>query len=283
MNKENETKKINAKRVTLKELDQLMPLGITNNDGSYAKSFEIKRWRMKEEREIGEQKELHKNASIGQYVGIVLSTMCTSIGNINFESLKKAEKNVHISQMFVGDVFYIYTWLRRNSIGNELQISVKCPNCSNKFKVDANLDTIEVDTCEKLEDACWNYKLIDPFEIRGKLVTELLMGPPRWMALENLKGTNTANTGAVKAGLILGSIQGIVDWKDENGKPKQIALTVNELDEMCKKDIEKITHEMDENAIGPNMSVEGDCPRCRSDYHMPIDWSYDNFFDISGR
>jgi hypothetical protein len=283
VDKENKTNEINAKRVTLKELGQLMPLGMANNDGNYIKSFEIKRWRMKEEREIGEQKELYKDASIGQYVGIVLSTMCTNIGNINFESLKKAEKNVHISQMFVGDVFYIYTWLRRHSIGNELQLSIKCPNCSNKFKVDANLDTIEVDVCEKLEDACWNHKLEEPFEIRGRLVAELLMGPPKWFSLENLKGTNTANTGAVKAGLILGSIQGIVDWKDENGEPKQIALTVNELDEMGKKDIEKITHGMDRNAIGPNMSVEGECPRCRSDYRMPIDWSYDNFFDISGR
>lgn len=282
MNKENETNKTNIKRVTLKELDQLMPLGIANNDGSYTKSFEVKRWRMKEEREIGEQKESHRDASVGQYVGIVLSTMCKSIGNINFEALKKAEKNVHISQMFVGDVFYIYVWLRKNSIGSELQLSVKCPNCSNKFKVDANLDTVEVDVCDKLEDACWNYKLEEPFEIRGRLVTELLMGPPRWLSLENLKGIGT-NTGAAKAGLILGSISGIADWLGEDGKPKQVALTVNELDEMGKKDIEKITNLMDKNAIGPNMSVEGDCPRCRSDYKMPIDWSYDNFFDISGR
>lgn len=284
MTQENvESKKSKIKTVTLKELGQVMPLGILDGNGNFSKSFDIKRWRMKEERELGEQKELNKDQTIGQFVGIVLSTMCNSIGNLNFETMKRAEKQVHISQMFVGDVFYVYTWLRRKSVGSKLSLNIKCPNCSNKFQLDANMDTLDVNICDTLDDACWDYKLQEPFEIRGRLVTELIMGPPRWTALDSLKGIGSLNTGGAKAGLILGSINAIKDWKDESGNPMQVALTINELDEMGKVDIETLTSQMDKNAIGPNMSVEGVCNRCRSDYHMVIDWSYDNFFDISGQ
>jgi hypothetical protein len=278
---ENTEKKI--KRIPLKDLGMTMPLGILTSDGNYAKSFGIKRWRMKEERELGELRDQNRDASVGQFVATVLSAMCTNVGNHDFEKLKPAEKMVHLSQMFVGDVFYLYTWLRLKSLGPQLKLDIKCPNCSNKFKFSADLNTVEVDTCDRLEDAYWDYKLEEPFEIRNKEVTEFRMGPPRWITLENMKGIGGLNTGAAKAGMILGSIVGIKNWKDAKGEPTPVALAVSELDDMAKVDIEGITSMMDENAIGPNMAIEGECPRCRSNYVMPIDWSYDHFFGASSR
>ncbi len=277
---ENKTEK-SIKKITLEQLGMVMPIGIATPDGSYSKSFSMKRWRMKEERELGELRDQNRDSSVGQFVASVLSFMCTSIGTNDFDKMKSTEKIVHISQMYVGDVFYIYTWLRIKSLGSQLKLDIKCPNCSNKFKFTADLNTVEVDVCEKAEDAFWDYKLREPFEIRGRLVTELRMGPPKWITLENMKGIGGLNTGAAKAGMIIGSIINIVDWKDSNGKPMPVALAMAELDEMSKADIEKITSLMDKNAVGPNMSIEGECPRCRYNYNMAIDWSYDNFFGIS--
>jgi len=267
------------KRTTLSELGPTMPLGILTPDGGYAKSFEVKRWRMKEERQLGELRDQQRGDSVGEFVASVLASMCTSVGNHDFEKLKHPEKLIHISQMFVGDVFYLYTWLRFKSLGEELKLSIKCPNCSNDFKFVANLTTLEVDTCDTLEAAKWVYKLREPFEIRSNMVSELLMGPPRWTTLENMKGIGGLNIGTAKAGMILGCIIGIGNKSDA----EQVVLSVNELDEMGKADIESITVQMDKNAIGPNMAIEGECPKCRSKYVMPIDWSYDNFFGASSR
>lgn len=266
-------------RTTLKELGPTLPLGILTPDNSYAKSFEVKKWRMKEERELGEMRDQQRGDSVGQFVAQVLSAMCTSVGTHDFEKLKQEERLVHVSQMYVGDVFYIYTWLRLKSLGEKLGLSIKCPSCTNNFKFEANLNTLEVDTCKTLDSAVWEYKMKEPFKIRGKTATEFLMGPPRWTTLENMKGIGGMNTGAAKAGMIVGCILGIGNKE----KHEQILLGVNELDEMAKVDIEGITTEMDKNAIGPNMAIEGECPRCRSNYVMPIDWSYDNFFGASSR
>lgn len=281
MNQEESKNRIQV--VTLGELGQVMPLGIMTNDGNYSKSFEIKRWRMKEERELGEKRDANRDSNMAQLVSTVLSMMCTGIGQHDFTNMKDAEKTVHISQMYVGDVYYIYVWLRRKSIGNKLNLVMKCSRCSHSFDFAADLDTVEVNKCETLGDALWDYELQDPFEIRGRLVTEFIMGPPRWITLENMRGAGSRNIGAAKASLISGSISSIKDWLDDKGQPLQIALTMNEIDEMGKADIEAITSKMDENAIGPNMSVECTCPRCRTEQKMAIDWSYDNFFDISGQ
>lgn len=281
MNQEEDKSKI--KVVTLEELGQVMPLGIMNNDGNYSKSFEIKRWRMKEERELGEKRDANRGSNMAQLVSTVLSMMCPSIGQYDFTSMKDAEKSVHISQMYVGDVYYVYVYLRRKSIGNKLNLVMKCSNCSHSFDYAADLDTVEVNVCETLDDALWNYKLREPFEVRGRLVTEFIMGPPRWISFENMSNTGSRNIGAAKASVITGSIFAIKDWLDDKGQPLQISLTMNEIDEMGKADIEAIANKMDENAIGPNMSVSFTCPRCRSEQKTVIDWSYDNFFDISGQ
>jgi hypothetical protein len=270
-------------KTTLKELGQSMPLGIISHNGAYAKSFNIKKWRMKEERELGEMRDGNRGESVAQFVSRVVSAMCTNVGTYNFENLKDVERLVHISQMFIGDVFYLYVWLRVKSMGDKLNLNVKCHNCSNSFKYAANLTTVEVNSCETYEDAQWTYKLEEPFIIRGKRVESFTMGPPRWTTLENMSGIGGMNTGAAKAGMILGSIIGINEEKDDNGKINQIVLTLNELDDMCKADIEGIANSLDDNVIGPNMAIEGACPKCRSNFVMPIDWSFDNFFGVSSR
>jgi hypothetical protein len=274
-------KKTEIKRVALKEQGARLPLGIINTDGTYTKDIAVRRWRMAEERELGELRDKNRDANVAQFVGMVLATMCTQLGRHKFEELKQEERRIHISQMFMGDVFYAYVWLRLQTLGSELHLNLRCPNCGFRFPLVADLETIEVDGCDTLEECMWEYKLKESFEIRGKEVTDLLMGPARWTSLESMQGVGGLNTGAAKASVILGSIHGIANWKDKDGKPMQVALAESELDEMGKRDIEAITNRVDEHAVGPNMSVEGSCQRCRYQYKLAIDWGYDSFFGDS--
>lgn len=274
-------KSVNLKKVTLQEQGPMLPLGVINSDGDYSKDIATKRWRMAEERELGDIRDKNRDVNVAQFVSMVLATMCTKLGNHDLEKMKPEERRAVISQMYMGDVFYAYVWLRMKTLGNELHLNLSCPNCRNKFPFVADLNTIEVDVCDGLDDSLWVYDLKEPFDIRGKQVTSLLLGPARWTSLENMRGVGGMNTGAAKAGVILGSIHGIANWKDDKGKPQKVALAESELDEMVKVDIESITNRIDEHAIGPNMSVEGVCTRCRYNYKLAIDWGYDNFFGDS--
>lgn len=283
MNQEKKSEIKKTSRTTLKELGPRMCIGTCSSDGSYIKDFSVKRWRMKEERELGELRDKSRGENVGQFVSRILSHMCTEIGLHKLETMEEPERLLKISQLFIGDVFYIYVWLRTKSLGKDLSLNVRCSNCNDKFKFIANLDTLEVDVCETYEDSMWNYVLESPFSIRGKEVKSFTFGPPRWTTLENLKGIGSMNTGAAKAGMIHGSIVGINEEKDSEGKIQRVMLAPSELDEMEKIDIERITELMDINAIGPNMTIEGECPKCHSNFIVPINWTYDNFFESSSR
>jgi hypothetical protein len=268
------------KTTTLGELGPVLPLGI-RKDGTWHKSIVVKKWRLKEERELGRLKEEQRQSSMAQFVAMVLASMADTLGPHNFSSnIKHEEKLLHISNAYIPDVFYAYIWLRVKSLGNELNLNITCPNqrCNHSFPFAADLNTIEVRTAEKIEDAMWDYDLKEPFTIRGNAVKGFQFGPPRWSVMEGMKGIGSANTGGAKAELILGSIQNIVK---ENGETEQLALAMHELDEMCKTDIERITKDLDVHAIGPEMAVDGKCPKCGQEFKSAINWGYDNFFGIS--
>jgi len=189
--------------------------------------------------------------------------------------MKLPQKQLAIGQMFLGDVFYAYVWLRIQSLGPSLSLTLTCPGCQQKIEnFIADLDSIEVQTCDSLVDACWDYHLINPMTIRGSEVTDLVMGPARWNALEMLKG---GGLGVAKPAMIQASIHAIGTKEDG----KQSVITEAELDDMTKRDIEALTTQIDKHSIGPNMAVEGNCGHCSRPFRLPIDWGYDGFFGDS--
>lgn len=263
------------KTTTIKELGPNLPLGIQTADGSLSKYFSVKKWRMKEERELGGINS--DDASIAQHASKVLSHMICEIGGKTFEDMKPEERALQISQMQMPDVFYAYIWLRISAVGEELKLNLQCPK-KHKFTFTADLETTEVRTCSTFEDALWDYELKNPFEIRGKEATGFQFGPPRWNVLESMSNA-TRSTGAAKSGIILGSIHGV----NYNGTVEPTALAEHELDDMTKRDIERIANLLDENAIGPEMVIEAKCSTCGTKLVVPIDWGYNNFFSISSQ
>lgn len=272
-----------TQKMTLSDLGMFMPLGISSPDGM-VKSFGVKPWRFKEEKQLAELMGKKKSSNLAEYVSIVLSTMCTHIGQHNFEEMRWEEKLLLISQMWMGDVFYIYIMLRKEAIGRELNLRPTCPSCGESFDFTGDLDSIEVKTASALKNAQWEYKLKTPFNIRGKKAEKFIMGPPRWNNIEMLKDNDPDLNVAAKITLIRGCIHSI------EGLGEQHVLVEEELDELSKFDMETISNDIDENSIGPSMFLETKCPRnaCpgrRSEklFRQEIDWRYKSFFGISSR
>lgn len=264
---------------TIKELGPVLPLGVESG-GEYHKGFSVKPWRMKEERELGALRDNNKDATVFQYVGMVLSAMLQQLGPYDFtkEGVKFEQKRVWVGQLTMGDVFYAYVWLRIQTLGADLGLNVRCPGCSRSIEnFTADLNSVEVTTAENMDQACWEYHLHVPFQARGKLVKTLVIGPPRWNALEMLQGPG--GYGTAKPAVIRASIMGL--GTKEEADP--LVITDSELDDMSKRDIEALVKQINDKTVGPNMAVEGQCPHCKVDFRQPIDWGYDNFFGDSSQ
>jgi hypothetical protein len=199
--------------------------------------------------------------------------MLSRFGDIDFENIKDQERHNTISQAFMANVYYSYVYLRREALGPDINMQIRCPACHKLQKsIQGNLDTLEVSTAESLADAEWRYTLLDPLSIRGGVVKMLRMGPAKWFSIERLPAQRGLNFGVAKAALIQGSLLGT--------DSERTVLTEDDLDGLSKRDLENLTRLMDKYHVGPNMAVEVTCP-CGEEIRSSLDWSYDSFFSTS--
>jgi len=262
-------------RKPLIENGPLLPLGFKVAQG-YDRTLEIREWRMKEERELGAALENIEATMMAKYVSTVLSVLCTRIGPHDFTKMKPIERQVIVNQMWMSDVFFAYLWLRVQTLGKLLKLNVTCTHCGHKFPFQADLETVQIRSVETLEDALWKYAMVKPVAIRNNEVKELVMGPTRWATLEQLGERVGRNFGTMKAGMITGSLFKLDDVENP-------VLADHELDEMRKKDIENLASLLDENGLGPDMSVEDTCPKCSRPFRTTLDWGAEGFFTSSSR
>lgn len=261
---------------TLREQGPKLPLGIAVPNG-LARDMATQPWKFKQEKELAKLRQDNQDQSIAHWVSMVLATMYTKLGTHDFAETKYEGKRIIISQMIMGDVWYAYLWLRTQTMGPKVNLELKCPACRKPFGFLADLETTEVQVADAIEQTKWLYEMKEPFEIRGKLATQLLLGQPRWEAMEAANHQSGMGDATAKLAIIRGSIHGIT------GQDAMVILTEDELDEMSKIDIESIVAQINSNNIGPNMAIEGACPKCQRDFRLPMDWSYDNFFGVSSQ
>lgn len=266
--------------VTMDEWGKKLPIGIPTAEGRLNKNFTTRPWKTKDERALGKLKK--PSMTLGRYVGTVIAHMCDSIGDTNLSAIKKPEERlVHIQRMFMGDVFYVYCWLRHESMGDRIKLNFTCPTCAKKLPYVGDLMTTQVAVVDDLEALRWKYELQDPVEIRGKQVEKLQMSSPRWTAVDTASGSRDEANAKVTA--IRSSIIAFNDEQDA------VALGEAELDELSKRDLEALSAAIDDRFMGPNMALEGKCTpeMCPMgggyDFRVPIDWSYDNFFSNSSK
>jgi len=271
-----------VEKTTMSDLGANLPLGVLDPTGALAKQFSVRPWRMKEEKELGKlRNEIKGTVSVAQQTGLVVAHMLNSVGNHDFTKLQHPEKQLVVSQMFMGDVWYVYAYVRKQCIGEEVPMKLTCPRCGIEFDYQANLQTLQVNHASDLDASKWEYELKDPFEIRSKEVKKFILGPQRWEIAEQSYATK--DDSVAKELAMIGSIKGIND--DTN----TLELISGELDDMSKRDVESLINKIDIHYMGPNMAIEmtkkDKCPKCgySNDYVISLDWSYNNFFGISSR
>ncbi len=260
---------------TLKELGAKLPLGMQSATG-YAKDIVLRPWTMVQEKELGKLRAENEGDSMGQFVSMILATLCTQLAHHNLDAMKFTERRAVISQMWMGDVFYVYMWLRLQNLGTILPLELRCPNCNRKFNFNADMETTEVVGAETVEVASWEQKLEHPIVIRSKKIEGFKMGPPRWSAMEAI-GDVGADSGSAKSGMIAGSICGVMGTDDA------LIVSEAELNSLVKIDIERLTQSIEDHDLGPNMSVDAKCTRCKREAKHPMNWGYDSFFGVSSQ
>jgi hypothetical protein len=264
--------------VKLGDLGARLPVGLTT-DGVIATRLGTRRWRTAEERQMGKLKK--PNASIVEHVGLVIACMCSEFGGWTWTDMPKnadefSRRRVAINQALMGDVFYAYAYLRRETMGAVVNMRVVCPNCGKEQRVPADLDTLEVVTVDDPKALAYHYDLQRPVAMRGKEVKRINMTCPRWYAMETAV-ENGADDSEVKAAMLRSSIVGF------NDDPAPIQTVDSDIDELYKVDLEGVLSVMDVNTVGPNMMMEGTCGKCRREYKQSISWRYDDFFGRSSR
>lgn len=265
---------------TLKDLQNVLPIGYFSPTGSLEKTFNHKSWQMEEERQVGRIKESDDNKTMGPFVSELMALMVTKIGNIPITEKTHAEKRLTFSQMHMSDVMYMYAWLRRESLGPDLKLISTCPMCSFRGEIIGDLDTLECvipdEEIEKPDDLIRTIELRKGVMVDGETYHEIKIKPTTWMAMETFDGKTAANDGAMKCKVFQDSAVGIVGLDRDH-----FVMTDDMMNTLYKVDIELLNKAIDELNGGLIMSLEHKCERCSQKYFQGIDWNYENFFSHS--
>lgn len=281
-----ETVESKVRKLPLQEQGPRLPIGVADLSGQqHCKDFNVRPWRLREERELGALFQSQDSKRFGRYVALILAHMCLRIGPHDFEAAvirgrvvnKKllSERLAIIDQMYLSDVLFLYLWLRVQSLGKDLPVDLICPRCREKIPFIADLHSLDVRSVDTIEDAEWQFGLKTPVQIREQEVGVFAIRPPRWSALGSV-GSDGRNFGELKASVIHSSVYTVGDMDPSS-------LAPHEFDEMTKLDFETLTTEIDNKAIGPDFMLEVDCPGCGRQIRSSIEWASEDFFGVSSR
>jgi hypothetical protein len=257
---------------TLAKLGAQLPIGQVTADGRLVKDFKLRPFRFKEEREV--EKLRDKPISMGRFVSGLLGILVEEVCGLNIQKLSDVDRALHFGRMWMPDVLYLYIYLRTQALGEILPMTIPCRACRAAFQLDGDLTGLDVRIVERPEQIDSHVTLTTGISYRGTLRRELRTRPVVWSAFEDEDINDKA---AVKLSMFQNSIVGMEGIADE-----EMAVVPDvAFDDMTKRDVEILTRHLEHNTPGPQMVVEAECPKCRTEWFWPIDWSYDHFFGSS--
>lgn len=258
--------------VTLAELGAALPIGLVGDGKKLNKQFQLRPFRMKEEKLISEKRA--SSGVLGRFVSNVLGVLCESFHGDKLAEMGDAEKMLMFSQAWLPDVLYTYVMLRVQALGPVLRVFPTCGGCRKGFSFTADLNTLEVRVVDKAEDIDRRVELQDGIPFRGAVRKLIRTQPPLWHSLEVKSASDVA---ATRIAMVRSAVVGVEGLSDTEMTP----LTDRDMEEMTKRDFEMLTKHIEENTPGPIMRVEAKCPNCGFSGHSVIDWGYDSFFSHS--
>jgi hypothetical protein len=260
---------------TIADLGMMLPVGV-EVDGQAGRSRELafKGWDTTDEIAIGAIRDRNRAMGHGGFATEVLAHFLAKWGAHDFSVLKPAERILILKRSWAADFYFAWFQLRREVLGNDLDLSLTCPLCRFKFPYTVDLSTVEVFVIDDDEVVEWPLSLRDGIDYAGasrKLVT---MAPLRWHVHESSVKTSDGalNVGAIKLDVIRGSIVGVDGSADRIVLPPSVKIS--------KYDIEAISNEIQEQQPGPDLSIEPACPECGTTFPRTITWIYDSFFSV---
>jgi hypothetical protein len=265
------------KIVTLGERGPLLPIGIDSGSGEMLHDFEFRRWRMKEEKVLGKFRQDNPGQSIGDFISHLLGVMLTKLGPYSWnETTTDAEKLLAISQLYLGDVLFLYASLRKSALGKDIRAVLQCPNCTLRNERVMNIDDLDVRVLADPNKLIKSVELEDGIRIFGEVRKVVQVRPPRWIVMSNQEIVQQGNEALKTIALFKDCICGA-----EGINPDQpIAILDDDIDEMTKTDIVTLEEAIEDTA-GPQMAIEFECSRCKASTLQMIDYRYESFFTKS--
>lgn len=263
--------------ITLVEYGRKLPVGIVStNNGTITldKSFDLGKLDWTTEREIGRYwTKTRDDVGFGEYISTVLAHTITNIGKTDVTKLKINHRIEILKNMFVGDVFYMYAYLRLMSMGKDLKLSgLRCVSekCGKRFDYTVDVGTmgvVTIDDATKLEK---KIELQDGFDLANDHQSTLIVRPPTWESMCDSKIALSTQDGFETS--FLTSVVQIGDLS------RGAVFTDADFTKMTKTDIEICREIHNRFYTGPMWIIEGQCPVCGEEFTFLIDWQYSNFF-----
>lgn len=264
------------KTMSLGELGCVLPIG-ARTPGGFAKSFTLKPFRFKEEKDLAVLKEQAGNVTGGRFASLVLGTMLEEVGGTNIQGMKKMEERVaFLAAMYMPDVLYMYVYLRYEAMGEDIRLNVTCPHCRQPepFSFVGDLRTTEVRTVTEPGALVNEFTLAKGLPYRGATRQKVKTTCPLWSSFESRSIRNMA---AIQSSVMQSAICGLDGIPEEQWTP----LPDNVLEELPKRDYEALQRHIVSNTPGPIMKADVSCRDCQRRLIVPLDWGYDHFFGAS--
>lgn len=260
-----------------------LPIGVPGDDGQLIKTLTLLPWGWKEEKAIAKAKEDKAGElTLAEVITETLKLLIGKWGPYDFQNLDGPTKELHLRNSFFADVFTAYVKLRVEAMGDILVLPFECPKCKNEFKFEADLRELEIQVLPeeivRVENVVRRYHVAPPMRIGEAVCGHVDIRPMRWEAPFSAPGDllGTADPRFLEL-CFLDGVVGAEGIESHGG-----AIMIEErLETLRKIDIERLSGLVDKTALGPDLTTELKCPKCRYEFVALGDWTYDHFFGSS--
>jgi hypothetical protein len=272
---EDQASKSPFETVTVGDLGIRLVTGTGPVDGSSPRDtrLEFGDWSAKQERELAAYRKKNRKMSQAAVVAHVLSRFTLRWGEHDFSKMKMPARENVVGNASAADVFHAWCQLRCEAMGPDYDVKFDCPSCEEQIAWSLDVESIEVTVPRSTDTSLLtNVKLFKGIQYLSEKKFKVRIAPLRWMTHNALGEETNLDVSEVKLAVIEGTVVGV------EGVEGEIILPQSSVDTLQKKDIEHLFKHADDQGVGPDLTLEIECPHCGVKTDRPMRWEYDLFF-----
>ncbi len=261
---------------TMQEYGKRLPVGIVQDD-QLLKEFDIDPLNWGREKKISSlmsSQEWKKRITLSNYIGMILAHTVKSVGGVDISKFSIEKKINLFKEMYQGDVFYMYAYLRLISNGPELTLeNIECTNNNeHKFGVVVDVSAMKVVNIENISELKRDFELKDGITLDKEIRKKITIEPSKWNVLSI--GANTSEAELMEKTFLNSLIQ-------IEGFSSGLKFPEHVLNELTKTDTNIIEENLLMMHTGPVWTADLECPQCGTEMIWSIDWTFKDFFTNS--